>query len=435
MNESPSPSLPHDPAVELIAGIKQAGVEVDDSAALAWFAAVSGASGAPSGFVISEQGFGGHHLAILDFDASSASRISHLGQLVATPPDAAIQPALAIAGSAAQSRFQPYPGDFDFFERLNIVAPDRPTACQHLAAALRATVVRLQGHEAFVLEEVVFGALPATVPVSPARWHGSSLVWLMEDVLAGQISLNVGHAADPPTMSWADAAAEPTFVKIDWVLIDSDHGGPARVTKVIDATWQRPDGQIVSLDTAIDPDFQQVYLSAGGATVASRLAGLTAPSDRRSYVAAMESEIAAYAATRPPNYGKVAKRLYNVSRLTGQHAEALFIRELLNDAPARLYQARARLEVIAVIAEREPTAAISSLRDLTALLAVEQIGDAVFPVLDDPLTAMEIPGVIATLDRVLQEQINLAFERLLLGYPPVAQLIDDILKRVARDQR
>lgn len=87
----------------------------------------------------------------------------------------------------------------------------------------------------------------------------------------------------------------------------------------------------------------------------------------------------------------------------GAWAEAWFIRGLLNDAPARLYQARAGVEVIAVIAFRDPAAASFSLRNFAARLANEPIGDAVVPMLDDTPVVVEIPVFRTIGDRVLQE--------------------------------
>ena len=40
----------------------------------------------------------------------------------------------------------------------------------------------------------------------------------------------------------------------------------------------------------------------------------------------------------PANYGKVAKRLYNIFRLTGRWQEAAFVRELFDEPAALLYQ-------------------------------------------------------------------------------------------------
>ena len=63
-----------------------------------------------------------------------------------------VETALALSGSAAQSKIQTYPGDCDFFERVNIIAPTRaeagkingePYAAGHTAAPV---LERLPAH-------------------------------------------------------------------------------------------------------------------------------------------------------------------------------------------------------------------------------------------------------------------------------------------------
>ena len=45
-----------------------------------------------------------------------------------------------------------------------------------------------------------------------------------------------------------------------------------------------------------------------------------------------------YVAHEPPNYGKAAKRMYNIFRMTGRYEEAAFLRELFDEPAAMLYQ-------------------------------------------------------------------------------------------------
>ena len=41
---------------------------------------------------------------------------------------------------------------------------------------------------------------------------------------------------------------------------------------------------------------------------------------------------------KSPNYGKAAKRLYNIFRLTGRYVEAAYLRELFDEPTTMLYQ-------------------------------------------------------------------------------------------------
>jgi hypothetical protein len=58
----------------------------------------------------------------------------------------------------------------------------------------------------------------------------------------------------------------------------------------------------------------------------------------------LEKEIAKYSHGDHANYGKVAKRLYNVFRLTGRYEEAAYVRELFDEPAALLYQVSALLD-------------------------------------------------------------------------------------------
>jgi hypothetical protein len=430
---NPAPTPPS--VAALIAGIEQAGVAVDETAALAWLAAVAEAATTPAEFAVAGEGFGGHELALLDFDPAKATQLRRIGRLVATPAAADVRPALAIAGSAAQGRIQPYPADADFFERVHILAPTEAAARRRLAETLRATVARVQALDGFTLEEVVFGRLPAGTPKQALGWHGSGIAWSLAEVVAGAKTIALPDRP-PLVVAWEEAAADPGFVKADWFLTDPALGGPARVSKVVDATWQAPDGRILSLDGAIDPDFQQVYLDADAAAIAAHLTDELTLAERERYLTAMEGEVATYVGKRPPNYGKVAKRLYNHSRLTGRHAEALFLRELLDEPPARLYQARTLLEVVGVHAGQDPVAALAALSALLDDLADALAADptcrdaaAACRELERPPTAAAIRDALATLDRVLEERTSHAFGERLRGYPPLAALLDDIARR------
>ena len=45
-----------------------------------------------------------------------------------------------------------------------------------------------------------------------------------------------------------------------------------------------------------------------------------------------------YLAADHANYGKAAKRMYNVFRLTGRHIDAAYLRELFDEPTTMLYQ-------------------------------------------------------------------------------------------------
>ncbi len=56
------------------------------------------------------------------------------------------------------------------------------------------------------------------------------------------------------------------------------------------------------------------------------------------YVEQLKHEVQKYLVHDPANYGKVAKRMYNIFRLTGCYEEAAFLRELFDEPTTILYQ-------------------------------------------------------------------------------------------------
>ena len=64
------------------------------------------------------------------------------------------------------------------------------------------------------------------------------------------------------------------------------------------------------------------------------------------YVKQLEHEVQKYAGKDPRNYGKVAKRMYNIFRLTGRYGEAAFLRELFDEPATVLYQVWSLIETL-----------------------------------------------------------------------------------------
>ena len=83
-------------------------------------------------------------------------------------------------------------------------------------------------------------------------------------------------------------------------------------------------------------EFGQV-LEAESIPIFAKLASHVAADAVDHYVGQLEKEVRKYLA-EDVNYGKVAKRLYNIFRLDGQYAEAAYVRELFDEPAAALYQ-------------------------------------------------------------------------------------------------
>lgn len=155
--------MPQDKNFELdqiIQSAKRLGVEMDESGALQWLTAISAYS--QSDVAMDERaGIFGASISLLDFDDADLAHFREIGRLVEFEDiPGKVESALALSGSAAQSKIQTYPGDADYFERINILAPSRTEACQTLADIMRAKALSTLKGETYQLMEVRFGNYP-----------------------------------------------------------------------------------------------------------------------------------------------------------------------------------------------------------------------------------------------------------------------------------
>lgn len=405
---------------DLVEIASAAGVTVDREAAGHWLRAVADAVATPGEFARSSDGeFGGHELALIDFDPDVAARLRVIGRLIAMPESPHIGAALAIAGSTAQGLIQPFPADADFFERVHISAPNRNTAAERLVEGLIANLDATGSHVGLVLEELFLG-----------HDNGRPLIWLKDDIARGHLRYR-SRTGDFAEITLNDAASDPAFVKIDWTLVDSAFGGPARVSKAIDVTWHAADGTIESLDGSIDADFQQIYLDASAADLAAALVSGLAAGGRDHYLWHMEHEIAKYCLGASPDFAKVAKRLYNFCRLTGRFVDAVYIRELFDEPAAKMHQLRLRLEMTELLAAAERIDVATSLCALAALPQAWCADDDRVHLRQwaDRLRSEPSVELAADVHDSARHMVSSAFERALRAYAPISELIDDICAR------
>ena len=122
-----------------------------------------------------------------------------------------------------------------------------------------------------------------------------------------------------------------------WVIADPKRGQLANASNMLDVTWEAADGSITPLDDYLDAYFQEVYLEAESVPIFSKLVKHASPDALDEYVYQLEKEVNKYL-TKDINYGKAAKRMYNVFRLTGRYEEAAYLRELFDEPTTMLYQ-------------------------------------------------------------------------------------------------
>jgi hypothetical protein len=330
------PSQPTQDLASIVEAAQRMGVELDETEALRWLSAMAADTG---GDIVFDAGSGvfGHRVSMLDFSPANLAHFRAIGRIVGFENGPGVETALALSGSAAQSKIQTNPGDCDYFERVNLHAATRDEACRMLATLIRDKALASERGDTYRLIEVKFGSAPrdlllAGKPVT----RGGAISWAPRDVRAGRIG---GTTPDGEAVSiaWDEVALDPGWCKLDWVVADPVHGTLANASNMLDATWEAPDGSITPLDGHLDGYFQEVYLEADSIPIFSKLVRNATPDALDDYVAQLEHEVAKYV-TAELNYGKAAKRMYNVFRLTGRYTDAVYLRELFDEPAALLYQ-------------------------------------------------------------------------------------------------
>jgi hypothetical protein len=326
--------LLEDDVRSLVESAQRLGVQLDEASTAAWLSAIASAAASQDIEVDAESGTFGHRVSMLDFSPRELERFRRIGRIVeVTGPEGVVESALALSGSAAQSKIQSFPGDADYFERLNIIAPTREQACGILADLLRDKVLAFHRGDTYQFLEAKLGSFP----VDTARGRvGAPITWTAAEIEAGEL-VTVDADGEPVTIGWADAAADPGWTKLDWVVADPARHQLSNASNVIDVTWEGPDGDIVPLDGYLDAFFQEVYLDAEDVPMFVKLASFVSDDALDDYVETLEGEVRKYL-TKQLNYGKAAKRMYNVFRLSGRHLDAAFVRELFDEPATILYQ-------------------------------------------------------------------------------------------------
>ncbi|MBN1399559.1 MAG: hypothetical protein JXA74_01905 [Anaerolineae bacterium] len=322
----------------IIASAQRLGVEVDEEEALQWLAAMAAWKQGDEVVYDAQSGVFGHAVQMLDFSPEELAYFREIGRLVEFEDEpGVVETALALSGSAAQSKIQSYPGDCDYFERVNIRAPSREAACQTLARILRAKALSAEKGPTYQLIEVRFGSYPEDVVRDGERLKaGASISWQPEEIKAGAIDA-FRPDGTRVRIGWEDVAQDPGWCKLDWVIADPIRGRLSNASNMLDVTWEAPDGAIAPLDGYLDPFFQEVYLEAESIPVFSKLVRHVSEDALESYVRQLEKEVAKYV-NRDVNYGKAAKRMYNVFRYTGRYSAAAYLRELFDEPATVLYQ-------------------------------------------------------------------------------------------------
>ena len=329
----------------LLESAKVLGVEIDRDEAERWIAAMSADSTGDVTIDV-DSGVYGHRVTMADHDPADLARFRRMAVIVGFP-DAppVVTTALALSGSAAQSRIQRFPADADFFERIHIRAETREDACRILGQVIRDKALATMSGAGHRLQEVKFGSWPVTGELDGrAIKRGQPVSWTAAGVEAGTLEYT-DDDGEPAELSWAEAGVEPGWCKLDWVIADPETQRMANASNVLDPTWEAPDGTVTPLDGYLDPYFQEVYLETESIPLFSKLVKKMGADSVAESVERLTEEVYKYT-VKEPNYGKAARRMYNVFRLTGRYEEAAYIRELFDEPVTALYQVAALLRTL-----------------------------------------------------------------------------------------
>jgi hypothetical protein len=344
---TPPPGAVRDAVIDRIIDSAAAmGSEIDRREAEDWIAAMESESLGGKVQVDVDSGVYGHKVTMADYSAAELARFRAMAPIVGIPDEPpVVTTALALSGSAAQSKIQRFPADADFFERVHIRAESREEALSVLGRVIRDKALATPSGRGHRLWEVKWGEHDeaGTVhgkAVRPRSW----ITWSPADITVGFQEL-VRPDGSVRRIAWEDAPGRPGWSKLDWLIADPSRGILANASNVLDPTWEGPDGAIVPLDGFLEPYFQEVYLETDSIPLFSRLVKQLGADAVDDYVDSLEHEVWKYS-VQEHNYGKVARRLYNVFRLTGRYAEAAYLRELFDEPVTALYQVAALLMTV-----------------------------------------------------------------------------------------
>jgi len=436
-------TAPGDPIDRVIESARRLGIEINPSEATEWVAAMATEASGGELVMDVDTGVYGHRVTMLDFQPEDLARFREMAKIVGLedrPPQ--VLTALSISGSAAQSKINAFPADCDFFERIHIRAESREAACAILANLIREKALATASGPGHRLWEVKFGThrLAGRKGGKPVA-AGAPMSWTLEEVQAGQMELVLDDGSIQ-AVTWGDAAAEPGWCKLDWVIADKARGRLANASNMLDVTWEAPGGTITPLDGFLDPYFQEVYLEADSIPLFSRLVKELSADSVDDYVEQLEHEAWKYT-VKEPNYGKAARRMYNVFRMSGRYVEAAYLRELFDEPITALYQVAALIRTLDDAANSGEDFATE-----TMVAQVDRLIMSAIQALDGPQEAEMVGHLLRLRDSVREreghegradelsgiqgaalEAVNAYFERMLRALPEIDAYLRDLAER------
>ena len=152
-----------DDVARLVESAQRLGIELDEADTERWLAAMTKEEGVETSDIVidANDGVFGHRVSMLDFSPRDLARFRRIGEVVeVTGPEGVAEGALALSGSAAQSKIQTHPGDADFFQRLNIKAATRDEACSILAGLMKDKAIAFESGPTYQFIEAKWSSYP-----------------------------------------------------------------------------------------------------------------------------------------------------------------------------------------------------------------------------------------------------------------------------------
>ncbi|MHA1231449.1 MAG: hypothetical protein ACTSPQ_12445 [Candidatus Helarchaeota archaeon] len=333
---------------EIINAARRLGVEIDEKKAINWLNEIASLQDHEGDLLIDESsGIFGHKIQLIDFGIEELERFRKIANIVGIPDiEGSVETAISLSGSAAQGKVQRYPGDLDYFERVNIIADTKEEACKIISKVMRKKALERLSSPIYQLIEVKWGTFKSNFKKNGKLLKaGSPICWDADEVKQGFMWVE-DENGKKVKIDWEYGEQDPGWCKLDWLLAEPDKGRVINVSNMLDVTWEAPDGNIVPLDGQLDPYFQEVYLESNSIPLFTKIKDYLTPKKLDEYVEALEREVVKYTMKEHENYGKVAKRLYNIFRLKGAHKEAMYLRELFDEPASALYQVWSMIDTI-----------------------------------------------------------------------------------------
>ncbi len=255
--------------IHLIAeSARRLGMTIDEAGMTAWLAAMDDEGTGGQVVVDLESGHlrpSGEHARL---QPEELARFRIIGEIVKLPDvDGVAEEALALSGSAAQSRSSPSVTPTSSSASTSRRQPAEE-ACRIMADIMRDKVLSTTRGDAPQFLEAKLGSFPFDCKSHGWDNHkGGPISWNLDEIRAGELVTELPDGSTK-TLKWHEVALDPGWCKLDWVVSD-----PIRRTALehlrqlrASSTWRgrSPDGgKIVPLDGHLDTYFpRRSYLDA-----------------------------------------------------------------------------------------------------------------------------------------------------------------------------